>query len=115
MTGLVTVNSENDQIGNLRRAAVSVTHAPEGACRRGHAHQHYLGFASEVIMSRDVPKGWENSRTIYAAAMRALQTGESVDQLVAAARSLSATSSGSLSILPSKSQSSVMPNRSVRR
>lgn len=57
-------------------------------------------------------KVWRGNEALFAAAMRASETGESLDVIYSGTfSSFSRTSNGSLSILPRISQSKVTSNR----
>lgn len=108
MTKLVIVNAESDRSGHLpsRKTAVS-----SGERLRENVAER-LGWAA---MRKEL-KAWRHSRRLLAAGIAAVATGMTVDQVLGlfAARSFSATSRGSLSILPKSKKSKVKLKRSTK-
>lgn len=58
---------------------------------------------------------WSDNPRLRDLALRALETGENLDQLLAAARSLDPRCMGKLSIRPNRMKSDVSPKRSTSK
>lgn len=69
-----------------------------------------------MVTMEDTERYWRGNKRLRDAAIRAHETGKSLDEIyLETLRSFSATSRGSLSHLPKSKKSRVMPKRSVSK